>query len=56
MVRRALALAETAGAAAGDSVSVLRQLHASGQALTRDAAESYLAQVRAERHQWHSEP
>ena len=36
-------------------MALLRELHASGQGLAREAAESYLAEAREDRKKWRGE-
>lgn len=37
-----------------DPVALLRQLHDSGNGLSQDSAETYMAKVREDRQQWRS--
>lgn len=56
VVRRAVAEIESMINAQGkDPMALLREVHASGQGLAREAAESYLAEVREDRKKWRGE-
>lgn len=51
VVRRAVSLAEKP-AAKPDPVTLLQQLHASGDGLVSETAKKYLAEVREDRKKW----
>ena len=56
VVRRGVAEIEALVKAQGkDPMALLRELHASGQGLAREAAESYLAEAREDRKKWRGE-
>ena len=55
VVRRAVADAETASEESRpDPIALLAELHASGQGLAPEVADSYLREVREDREEWRS--
>lgn len=56
VVRRAVAMAETAGPQSEDAASLLTRLHNSGEGLARESAEQYLSMARQDRQVWRGEP
>ncbi len=56
VVRRAVAMAETAGPQTEDAASLLSRLHDSGEGLVRESADQYLSKTRQDRQQWRGEP
>lgn len=55
VVRRAVAMAEAGSEQKADAEALFQKLHASGKGLAREAAESYLQQVRTDRAAWRGE-
>jgi hypothetical protein len=56
VVRRSVAMAETAGPQSEDAASLLTRLHNSGEGLVRESAEQYLSVAREDRQAWRGEP
>jgi hypothetical protein len=56
VVRRAVALADEQLPGKADAEALLKELHQSGKGLAREAAETYLAEARANRKHWRRSP
>jgi hypothetical protein len=56
VVRRSVAMAETAGPLSEDAASLLTRLHNSGDGLIREAAEKHLSVARKDRQAWRGDP